>query len=66
MRLEGGEQWDSVERAGEAVWGQGLHRGWSHVEWFGIDPEHDEKPQTNFYQRNEVVREGSGSVLALE
>lgn len=64
--MEGGGQWGSVERAGEAVWGQVLHSCWSHVEWFGIDPEHDEKPQMNFYQRNEVVGEGLGSVLELE
>lgn len=35
-----------------------LHSCLNHVEWFGIDPEYDEKPQPNFYHRNEVVRDG--------
>lgn len=42
-----------------------LHSCSNHVEWFGIDPEYDEKPQPNFYQRNEVVRDGVGSGLVI-
>lgn len=59
-------KWGSVERAGEAVWGQALHSCSNHVEWVGIDPERDEKPWMNFYQRNEVARDGLVNVHALE
>lgn len=38
-----------------------LHSRLNHVEWFRIDPDCDEKPQPNFYQRNEVIRDGAGS-----
>ena len=37
----------------------------NHVEWFGIDPEHHEKLLWNFYQRNDLIRDGLGSVLVL-
>ena len=38
--------------------GSGLAGCLNHNKWFGIDPECHEKPLWNFYQRNDLIRDG--------